>query len=206
MTNTIEWDGHNLPLFDHPYNATITNERAVELAIAKHWLASIPSETDGLEVGNVLGHYGPASLGCLSCVHERRIIDRYEHGPGVENLDVFELGGQYDWIISISTLEHVRRAEDEPIENRMGGVAALYFLRGLLKPGGKMLVTVGLGQNGALDAHLYAHGWIADRSAVFVRGDGSWTPVALSTAAWREYPYGPAHGANAVWIGEWGPR
>ncbi len=201
--STFRWRGKDVPLFDHPHNATITNERAVELAVAQQWLGDCPFGSSGLELGNVLLHYS-REIPTL----RRRIVDRYERdgAPGlVENLDVFELGGSYDWIISISTLEHVRR--DEEPHNPWGAVAALAYLRGMLAEGGRMLVTIGLGQNHVLDELLlgddYPFGCFWPTTFVRTRG------ASPEENAWAEQnprgflDYGPEHGANALWIGEW---
>ena len=47
-----------LQLFDHPYNTTILNERAVEIPVVMAWLYRGDPLGDVLEVGNVLQHYG----------------------------------------------------------------------------------------------------------------------------------------------------
>lgn len=196
---TFTWRGQELELFDHGYNATRGNERGAELAIVQHWLdGPLGDAGQGLELGNVLSHYDDAGPWPA-----RRIVDRYEESRAVENLDVFEVEGSYDWILSISTLEHVRAPGEDGAYNPFGGVAALHFLRGLLRPGGRMLVTVPLGHNAMLDRELlnwmrWTHEGV--ESATLVRLRDSWfetpAPVAL--------PYGPTHGANSVWVGTWG--
>ena len=98
-----------LQLFDHPYNTTILNERAVEIPVVMAWLYRGDPLGDVLEVGNVLQHYGD-----VLDVPTRRIVDRYETGPHVENLDVFDITGRYDTIITISTVEHVGWDPPEP--------------------------------------------------------------------------------------------
>lgn len=164
--------------FDHPYNTTLLNERAVEVAIAKRWLRA--ARGVGLEVGNVLGHYG---------VHGHRVVDLYEEAAGVENIDVFDVSDGAPWIVSVSTLEHIDRAVD-----------ALGHLRSLLAPGGRMLITIGSGQHAELDAYL-ASGAGADRACTLRRDGATWaetpTPEFLPYASSTEW-------AESVWIGEWG--
>lgn len=186
---TFDWQGNRLALLDHGYNDTATNERAVEVPIAWSFVRGGVG-TDRLEFGNVLAHYGDLPA--------RRIVDRYEAGAGVENVDLFTVAGSFDWIVSISTVEHVRH--DELPRTPGGAAAALVYLRGLLAPGGRMLVTVGLGQHHALDTFLFAAEWpgMPRRATTLVRDDGRWH--ATPTPEWR--PYGPV-GANAVWVGEW---
>jgi SAM-dependent methyltransferase len=177
----ISWAGRQLGLVDEPYNTTILNERAVELAVVFDWL---PGKGAGLEVGNVLAHYG---------VTGHRVVDLHEQAPGVDNVDVFEVAGRYDWIVAVSTVEHVRWDVER---DACGGQAAIKHLRSLLNPGGVMLVTVPLGWNPPLDAALPLD---ATKWACFERAGDSW--------AWCDLPdgpvrYGPAW-ANAVWVGEW---
>lgn len=184
----FEWWGHPLPYFDHPYNTTALNERAVEIPIAMHWLRGRTGR--GLEVGNVLGHYG---------FRGHRVVDRYERAPGVEHLDVFEIDGSYRWVVSISTVEHVRW--DEPGDRcEAGSVDALTHLRALVAPGGGLLVTVPLGHHPALDAYLFGGDTGARRACTLVRGLDGWRQTESLT--WRPYGQETAW-AGSVWVGEW---
>lgn len=172
--------------FDAEYNDTIHNERAVEIAVALpwFWLHDL-AVTGGLEVGNVLGHYG---------VKGHRVVDLYEYASGVENVDVFDIEGRYPWIVSISTLEHVYW-DTEPREE-YAAPKALEHLKSLLAPGGAMLVTVPGGWHQTFDDYLML-GVGATRACTMVRSGGTWqqTPDPIFL------PYGPH--ANSVWIGEW---
>lgn len=200
--NTFRYNGHEFPMFDHPYNATLTNERAVEIPVALDFIAQQEGER-GLEVGNVLSNY--------RCDRLRTVVDRYDFASGVMRCDVFEVDSEYDWIVSISTLEHVRQNEpdDEVDDNDWASLAAMIYLRGLLKPEGRMLVTIGLGQHPTLDRTLVSSSsWLGTRRrSVLIRQrgdsprDNSWSTLRAEPLP----PYGPTHGANAVWIGEWGP-
>lgn len=174
---TFRWWGHELELFDAEYNTTILNERAVEIPIALEWMKG-RKPFHGVEVGAVLPHYGfPA----------HKVVDLYEHGDGIDNIDVFDLQGQCDWILSISTLEHIGDAVD-----------ALYHLQSLLAPGGSMLITIGAGQHAGLDRHL-ATGAGATRCATLVRSGGIW----CQTTELQFLPYGHStRWAESVWIGE----
>lgn len=175
------WYGSQLDLVDHPYNTTIQNERAIELAVAFHWMDSRPAG-DGLELGNVTSHYRRPW---------HRIVDLHEEAAGVENLDVFDIEGQYDWIVSISTIEHVWWDDRR---HPTGAAQAIGHLLSLLRPGGSMLVTVPLGWNPELDLRLPMN---ADHWVCYHRRGGGWQPGPLKPMA-----YGPRW-ANAVWIGEW---
>lgn len=178
----IRWQGVDLELVDESYNTTILNERAVELAIAKHWLEKRPAQSDGLELGNVTSHYWPSW---------HRIVDLHEEAEGVENLDVFDIEGEYDWILSISTIEHVWWDDRR---HPTGAAHAINHLLNLLRPGGAMLVTVPLGWNVELDSRLPMN---ADFWRCYHRHGEGWRPGALEPT-----PYGPRW-ANALWVGEW---
>lgn len=212
--STFSWQGHELPYLAHPYNRTAQNERAIEIPIALAWLAEqmLPEDTV-LEVGNVLSHYLDVPL-------HRTVLDRYgvdDTGARgveldqVEALDVFDWVQPADLIVSISTLEHVRW--DRPEEKIPGGsFAAIAHLRALLRPQGRMLVTIPLGCNPPLDRLLLAEdGNLADvlRCSTLVRVPEGLHPVPEAT--WVEtdrptvapYNRAPWWGANAVWIGDW---
>lgn len=133
--------GETYHYFRHRYNATWRNERAVEIPIARGFLAGIPPEKV-LEIGNVLSHYGPVA----HCV-----VDKYEQAEGVTNADVcdFKPGRKFDLILSISTLEHVGWDEEPKDESRV--LRAFENLRSLLAPEGKLVVTIPLGYNPSLD-------------------------------------------------------
>lgn len=181
---TFTYWGSTFDYFDHPYNTTVLNERAVEIPIVRDWLP----DGEGLEVGNVLSHYQPVT---------HRVVDRHERG--VENLDVFDITGEYDWVLSISTLEHVRWDPPEP-QDPNGSIRALQHLRGLLRPGGRMLVTVPLGHQPHLDAVLMANETGATRACTLVRHGDGWR----QTHSLRWEPYGKStKWAESVWIGEW---
>lgn len=209
---TFQFNGETYELFDNPHNATITNERAVELALAFSFVDECDGG-DGLEVGNVLSHYDyVAPMGRehhVGSVPARRIVDRYEASTRVkvERLDVFAIEGAYDWIVSISTLEHVRDGvTDGTVANEQAPAAALTYLRGLLKPGGRMFITIGLGQRAAFDEFLLAPDVVAAfRARTLVRSQQVF-PDAEPVVRWIETEtpekrtYGPENGARSVWV------
>lgn len=184
---TFSWRGQQLRYLDHPYNSTRLNERAVEVPIALGWLAG--REGIGVEVGNVLGHYGD---------HSHRVVDLYEKAPGVDNVDVFDLAGEYDWILAISTLEHVRW--DWPPTDPTGAVEALRHLRSLLAPGGELLVTVPFGQHPRLDAEILSGSLEPTTEGTLVYAGGSWDPLE-GAREWR--PTRELRWAGAVWVATW---
>jgi SAM-dependent methyltransferase len=192
---TFSWRGRRLPYFDHPYNSTRANERAVELAVAEAWLEELGdlAAGPGLEVGNVLGH-NPDTFGRWP----HRVVDRYE---GPELLDVFEISDSFSWIVAISTLEHVRWDPPEP-RDPAAAVAAVRHLLELLEPGGSMLVSVPLGWHEHLDAAIAGGELEPDDEAVFYRRGAGW--AAGGRKVWR--PYGvQSSWADAVWLATWSP-
>jgi hypothetical protein len=138
---TFEWEGRQVGYFNHRYNYTWLNERAVETALALEVLREHQGE-DILEIGNVMSHY-------VSVDHV--IVDKYEHAPGVVNADVADLvlEARFDLILAVSTLEHVGLDEDVLDPDKPG--RAIARLQSLLKPGGLLWVTLPVGYNIDLD-------------------------------------------------------
>ena len=95
-----------------------------------------------LEIGNVLSNY-------FNFPHD--IVDKYEIAPGVINEDVvtFSPAKSYDYIVSVSTLEHVGWDEQPREPGKLA--RSVNHLKTLLKNGGQMLVTMPLGYNPHLD-------------------------------------------------------
>ncbi len=143
------FDGQSYPYLFHHYNATWTNERAVEVPLALRALQRHPAGRV-LEVGNVLNNYtrNPRA----GALHE--VIDKYEQAPGVTNVDVVDHAPEapYDLVLSVSTIEHVGW-DEEPREPHKAA-AAIERLHGWLAPGGELLVTMPLGHNPPLDSRL----------------------------------------------------
>lgn len=171
------------------------NERCVELAVAHAWMDRWAHHR--LEVGNVLGHYPDAP--------PRTVVDRYEEADGVINCDVFDIGGRWDEIVAISTMEHVRWDEGDHARDPSGAQRAIEHLRSLLAPGGRMLVTIPTGHHPHLDEWLRTDAVRqAANPSVIVR-DGTAPPhngwVESTPDDWRPYP-DDGGWADAVWIGE----
>jgi SAM-dependent methyltransferase len=156
-TGCFTYDGARVPYFQHPYNWTWMNERAVEIALAERVLAAHQGARV-LEVGNVLAHYRPVR-------HE--VVDKYEQAPTVRNVDVLEVTGAYDLIVSVSTLEHV--GLDEDVRDPGKPVAAVRRLVGALAPGGTLWVSLPVGYNPDLDAAVRSGELTFDRLAALRR-------------------------------------
>src|SRR5689334_9192168 len=86
-----------------PYNNT--GERAVEVPLGLNFLNALKDKSRVCEIGNVLAIY-EAELGFDTEICPRRIVDLYEKGPRIENIDVMDLPSaeKYRAIVSISTV------------------------------------------------------------------------------------------------------
>lgn len=169
---TFTFQGRTLEYFLHPYNTTWRNERALEVPIARALMAEYaPDEI--LEVGNVLSHYFDPG---------HTIVDKYERSRRVLPLDVVDipLDRRYRLILSLSTLEHVGWDETprEPGKHRR----AVERLRALLAPGGRLVISVPIGYNPALDDDLRSGALRFDEMHCYRRvAPETWAP-----ATWEE--------------------
>lgn len=147
QSTPFTFKGKRYQYFNHIYNHTWKNERRVEIPIIWNIIKN-KKALNILEVGNVLSHYFPIK-------HD--VLDKYEKGKSVINEDVITYKSQkkYDYIISISTLEHV--GWDEPVKDKMKIIHALKNLKTMLSRNGKIIFTVPLGYNPYMD-DIIAHG------------------------------------------------
>jgi len=131
--------------FEHPYNGTWMNERAIEIPLIWEEVQS-HSPDRVLEVGNVLSHY---------FIVEHLIIDKYEHQSNVISEDVLDVdfAQKFDCIVSISTLEHVGWDEIPRVPGKY--IKAIEKIRQLLSANGKFFATIPLGYNPCFDQDLF---------------------------------------------------
>lgn len=189
---SFSFEGKSLPYFWSPYNMTGRGERAVEIPIAMDALRTAGPRV--LEVGNVLSHYFPVR-------HD--VIDKYEPGPGVLAADIvdFQPPEPYDFIVSISTLEHVGWDETPRDPERV--FRAFDNLRTrCLKPGGKALVTAPLGYNPFFDRSVGEGRFPFSRVFFFRRLSkfNRWAEADFSRVAGARYNT-PFPLANALLVG-----
>lgn len=143
-------------------------ERAVEVPLAFDFLAQHGAKEPVLEAGNVLQHYENALSDTLGIRH-RHIVDKFEVGPDIENIDLFDITGKYQTIVCISTVEHVgqncdprgmfgeqKRSSD--LEAPLKAIAKLYDL---LDVGGHALITLPFGK-------LIDGGWYIQASSDYL--------------------------------------
>lgn len=186
---TFTFRGKQLPYWVHPL--TLDNERTVEVSIAHAFLDN-PSASI-LEVGNVLSNY-------FSIPHE--VVDKYETTPGVINEDIvtYSPGKKYDFIVTVSTLEHV--GWDETPREPEKIIQAIAHLKELLKDGGALMVTMPLGYNTRVD-ELTASQQTGFQENYYLKrlsSSNEWREVS------REEVKGTAYGSpfpcgNAIFVG-----
>ena len=185
--------GVRRPYFYHLYNTTFRKERAIELALAtdfvRSWAAAGPG---GRQRAAPLRRVRP---------RRRRQVRTIE---GVINEDIvdYETSKRYDGIVSVSTIEHIGWDEDpkEPEKTRL----AVETLRGLLAPGGRMLVTMPLGYNPSVDALVTSSDFGADEVHFLKRVNEGNDWVETSHAEVAHSRYGaPYQNANALCVAYW---
>ena len=188
----FKYDGKRYRYMFHPYGATLRGERIIEIPIAMEELKAY-TERRILEVGNVLGHY---------VEREHLVVDKYERSDRCLNMDILEFqpSQPFDFIVSISTVEHIGWNEYEREPDK--AVRALRHMKAMLAPGGRMLVTMPWGQNPALDRHLRSTECIFDvlKYMKRVSSRNTWiqaTASSLDHACYgRPYPF-----ANVLVLG-----
>lgn len=189
VNHWFDYRGERYQMFYHLYNLTHLNERCVELAIADAWLKG-RSRSHGLEVGNVLSHYGPRYHQVWD-LYERRAWHQSEQV--YENFDILNpplVLLSFDWVLSLSTIEHTA---DPP--------KAIDILHGMSQYG---LVTFPTGvvpaldewlEDGAPGSHYTVHTIVREQN-----DHGGWAETSLPQVR----PYGPW--GNGIAVLEWGDR
>lgn len=194
---TFEYRGERYSVVHHRRSRTWLNERAIELPVAMRFVDGFGPPACGLEVGNVLSRYRAVN---------HRVVDKYERAPGVENLDVLDIATErpFDFVVSISTIEHV--GWDEAERDLDKPLRAIRHLRSLLRPdGGRFLVTLPLGYNPAVDRLALDETGGASHGEIFVRDRRfRWAPVDRLEPPQLRYEF-ELRSATAVWIAEFGP-
>lgn len=146
------------------------SERAIEVPLALDFLAQYQGSERILEIGNVLQHYEHMVQQRFTSP-PRRIVDKFEVGREVENIDLMEMDStpKFQAIISISTIEHVGQfctptGEFGELESQVdleAPLKAIAKIYDLLEIGGCALLTVPFGR-------LTAGGWYIQFSADYL--------------------------------------
>ncbi len=142
-------------LFYNRINFNNRAERAVEVPIAFDFLARRAGDGNVLEVGNVLQHY-ENGLSDLLRIRDRRIVDKFEAGEGIDCMDIMDVDAEekYPTIISVSTLEHVGQScapsgefgEQKRTTDREAPLKAIAKIYDLLAVDGQAMLTVPFGK------------------------------------------------------------
>ena len=126
----------------------VVSERSVELPILEEFYNNYHRKgCKFLEVGNVLNVHKKNRI-------DHTVVDKYEVAKGVINEDIvnYKPKIKYDIIASISTLEHVGFDELPKDSNKLS--LAMKNVLSLLKPQGKLLITMPIGYNPAVDQYV----------------------------------------------------
>ncbi len=134
------------------YGATWSTERAVEVPIFLDVLNKALAEKKTiLEIGNVMEHYMPAKHTGLWAV-----VDKYEVAPDIINQDIAEFSRdtKYNFILSVSTMEHVGFDEEDKDNNKI--IKAIdNIVQNLLTPDGIFIFSVPFGFNPTMDEIVF---------------------------------------------------
>ncbi|MGH2509757.1 MAG: hypothetical protein ACRDHZ_20445 [Ktedonobacteraceae bacterium] len=173
-TQSATWEQHfTLGTKILTYNRISFNnrsERAIEVPLALEFLAQYQSSERILEVGNVLQHYEHLMQKRFTSP-PRRVIDKFEIGRDVENIDLMDMDPErkFQAIIAISTVEHVGQfctptGEFGELDSKVdleAPLKAIAKVYDLLEVGGRALLTVPFGK-------LTAGGWYVQFSAEYL--------------------------------------
>jgi hypothetical protein len=191
--DSFHFQGQKYQYFYGFRNCTWYNERAVEVSILREAVRLYKGKKI-LEVGNVLSQYFPIN-------HD--ILDKYETRKDVIREDIvdFKPKGKYDLIVSVSTLEHVGFDEVPRDDSKIP--RALEHMKNMIEPnGGKIIVTLPLGQNPVLDK-LLREGNLPFTEQYYLKRisqDNQWKEVSWEDV--KDVKYGsPFFAANALIIG-----
>jgi len=173
-------------------NLTWRNERIIEVPIVWSYIKNADSNKV-LEVGNVLHNYYPIK-------HD--VVDKYEKGENIINEDAatFSAHTKYDWIVSISTLEHA--GWDWPEEKDSNKIpVAIENLKKQLSSGGEMIITMPLGYNAFLDK-LIDNNELGLEAHFMKRisAENEWIEVSYEDVRGSRYNH-PFPSANVIFIG-----
>ena len=192
----FEFNGKKLKYFYHRHNLTWTNERAVEIPIVRDYLNNNYRNTNHskiLEVGAVLPHYFQFNF---------NVLDKFERGLGIINEDVvnYHPPQKFDLIISISTLEHVGFDDDD--KDPMKILKAFDNLKKCLNKSGKIVFTVPIGYNPALDNLIFEHKLDLSEEYFLKRSSGiNWKQINKDQAKGAKYGKYNSLSATVIMVG-----
>ncbi len=170
--------------FIHSYHDSWMNERCVEIPVFKSVIDTHINQGHSiLEIGCVMKHYVNNAFWI--------IVDKYETYPGVINEDIVSYSSQkkFDFIFSISTLEHVG-FDEEPKNPKKILVAFDQITKQLLSSKGMFMYSIPLGYNEFLD-NCVMNKLIPFDDIVVMKRNGlmKWEQAALGEYVKNSYNY-----------------
>jgi hypothetical protein len=129
------------------------------------------------------------------------VIDKYESSINVLNFDVadFSLNQKFDFILSLSTMEHV--GWDEELKDPDKILRSIINLKRHLSKDGVMLITLPIGYNNSLDLYLKEGKLKFDESHCFVKsGKCFWSRIEFDNIFNYTYNFNSST-ANCVLVG-----
>jgi hypothetical protein len=130
--------------FDHPYNNTIQNERAIEIPIALRYFEKFGKLNNFIELGAVLPYYlKNANHCCIDPIDPKATILEY-----AENIDYTN-----KHILSISTIEHIGTSDYGLEVNK--SICAFEILNQIYTKSITCLISWPIGYNVDLDNKVF---------------------------------------------------
>ena len=183
-----------LEYFYHPYNITWRNERIIEVPIVLHELSQIDKQSNKiLEVGAVLQHYTDT---------EWDVLDKFETADNIKKEDIttYNPEQKYDFVMSISTIEHV--GYDDSEKDEKGVEKAIKNIKeNILSEKGKAIITLPYGYNPAVEEFLENHKEICEKITYLQRqnNENEWKEVTEEELKGCKYGQ-PHNAANGIAI------
>ena len=214
MSNTFQINSVSFRYAREAFNEAYKNERSMEVALGRWFLKRFPSISDEfsigspvdkdagllppvLEVGAVMPYYGHAD-------HE--IIDLADAHPRSRKINALDADYTGRNVLCLSTIEHMMKRE----YNNGSDDDSITFLTRVISQASRWLVTVPIGYNPFIDAHVKGHPEIARTYVKRISWKNEWIHVRDVDAAgiWstpfghsdRPIPPGFFNNANAICI------
>jgi hypothetical protein len=180
--------GKKLKYITSQYNQSTYNERSVEVAVG---LDAVKNHQNILEIGAVLPHYRKPTWD---------VVDKFELGKGIQNVDIidFKPKQKYDYIISLSTFEHI--GYDDTVKDQKKAYEAVeHVKKHCLKKGGTFLMSLPIGYNPHIHPYLKKNLFNMDRIVYLKRVNwhNEWQEVANLDIDEVRYS-SPYNNANAL--------
>jgi len=182
------FDGKEIPLFYHRYNITWAGERAVEVPVARNFLKGLRGKKV-LEVGNVLSYYYKPWWDVLDKFEKKKFLIR-------EDISNFKPVGKYDYIVSISTFEHIGFDDGSIGEGSREKIlkGLMNIKKNCLKTGGLLMFTIPIGYNPEMDGLVFNKKMNFQKKFVKKVSKSGWAQIgedeARKCSYGRPFPYG----------------